>query len=47
MEIKVYRDREPSPLTITLRRNESPMSRLTASFLDDVQVDPIYGLPVR
>lgn len=47
MEVKVYRDREPSPLTIILWRNENSMSQITASFLDDVQVDPISGLPVR
>ena len=47
MEAKIYRNKQPSPLTIRFERGDEVFNSSTFTSLDDVQVDPISGLPIR
>ena len=47
MELKVFRTEEPSPLTLRFERANDGFRSATFTSLDDVQVDPISGLPIH
>lgn len=47
MEVKIYRNEEPSPLTLRFERTNDHYGSSSLTSLDNVQVDPISGLPIH